>query len=149
MKLVTRMAVILAILPIGTASFALMPLPKEKAQAIEREWRTAPFHVQAEVLSTRHPPRLDTSRCGEVTAVVRRAFKGGEHLPLGSSLTFDHCIHVLNLEFTDFDREFQPGRKLEAVLAYDPAANGKAMIVGGGLMQIREFSEKPQLRMSE
>lgn len=126
-----------------------MPLPKEEIDAIKREWRAAPFHVQVEVLRTQHLPKLDASRCGEITAVVRQSFKGGERLPLGASLTFDHCIQFLDLEFTDFDREFQPRQKLEAVLAYDPIVNGKAMIVRGGMIHIREISKKPQLKLDE
>lgn len=136
-------------MPVGTASFALTPLPKEEIDAIRRAWRAAPLHVQAEVVKTLHPPELDASRCGEITAVVRRRFKGGDSLPLGSSLTFDHCIFPLDLAFTDFNREFQPGRKLEAVLADDPSGDGKAVIVRGGVMQIREISRTPQLNLDE
>lgn len=149
MRFVTLAALVLATMSVGTSSFALMPLPKEELDAIRREWRAAPLHGQAEVVKTRHPPELDASRCGEITAVMRRRFKGGDSLPPGSSVTFDHCIFSLDLAFTDFDREFPPGRKLEVVLAYDPTVNGKAAIVRGGLMQIRGFSRTPQLNPGE
>ncbi|HEU6442795.1 MAG TPA: hypothetical protein VFF38_10560 [Microvirga sp.] len=149
MKFIRLAGLLLTILPVGTGSLALMPLPKEETEAIKREWRAAPFHVQVEVLSTRHLPKLDPSHCGEITAVVRRTFKGGERLPLGSSLTFDRCIHPLTLEYTSFDREFRPGRMLEAVLADDPVFEGKVGIVSDGMMQIREVSKKPQLRLDD
>ncbi|MEZ0172542.1 hypothetical protein [Microvirga sp. TS319] len=149
MKFIKLSALVLTILPVATASFALMPLPKEEIDALNKAWRAAPFHVQVEILQTRHPPGLDASRCGEITAIVRRSFKGGERLPLGTSVAFDRCITVLDLGFTDFDRDFQPRRKLEAVLADDPVSSGKFVIVRGGMMQIREISEKPQLPLGD
>lgn len=149
MKAMKLIALSLAMLPISTASFALMPLPKEEIDKINKELRAAPFHVQVEVLKARHLSKPNTPLCGKITAVVRQSFKAGDRLPPGRSLMFEHCINVFSPAYPNFELAFRPGHLLETFLTYDPDRNGKKTLVRDGIMRIEKLRTQPQLDMGE
>lgn len=143
----------IAVLLSSSPGWALTPLSKDLIDAIRKEWRSAPFHGQVEVLAVQnllqHSPQPDTPRCGEITAVVRQTFKGNDRQPPGSELTFTHCINVFHFAYPDFKQAFRPGNLLEAFLADDPDRNGKMVPVGHGIKVIQKLSTQPQLNAVE
>lgn len=140
-------ALILAVL--GTilssaAGYALTPLSKEQMEAVKQEWRSAPIHVQAEVVSSRPLRNRDQIRCGEIQAVVRHAFKGEYLLPVGHSFSVVHCLPP-DIGHTTFQAEFESGRLLEAVLKPADTTTKNTPVIGIGLRLIKDFSAEPQL----
>lgn len=145
MSIRNKLAVLtLAILGANTAAHALTPLSKEQVEALEQEWRSAPTHVQAEVVSTQSIQNRDRVKCGRINAVVRQSFKGKDLLPIGHSFTVDHCLPP-DVSHTTFEAEFKQGRLLEAVLKPDATTTKDGLLIGLVLRLIEALSPEPQL----
>ncbi|HZW47986.1 MAG TPA: hypothetical protein VFF61_10700 [Microvirga sp.] len=143
MKPAALILVVLGAFSISAAGYALTPLSEEQIKAIRREWRAAPIHVQAEVISSHSLPNRDWVKCGRINAVVRRTFKGEELLPIGSSFSVEHCLPP-DIDYTTFQMEFERGRLMEILLEPDAGTSAK-VVVRNGLKSIRALSEEAQL----